>query len=522
MPSSSLQFQGKLSEQVFQSFRGMNRRSDRLNTNYEFYYDLQNGYAKKDLKSGLGFVLQRDGSTKLNSVALDNATYGTTHYVRTIFEAKWNGGSTDVIIRAGTAWGKFNGVDTFTGLDTGRSSDVIGQCVMFKNQLIMVDGGIPRKATAAYAVSALSADASMPQDSDAVHVHRDKVWLNSQANPMTAYFCTTNSANGAGSWSGTTDAGTIDLSTVLPEGDRIRGFRTYGGVDSSLIAIICDKYTVIYQAGANVYTFNFLQYFPTTCVSINACDYVGTDLVYPSRNCFTSLNHSYGTNDISTGTLSDLIEPYWRTLVSQITDTTQIQGCFDKTLGLFYIVFPVASNYQILVYSDDMKNFVGRYTYPFNVYSFRYRLNGTMLMGGDGYVYLMNNGTDDDGTAIPWGFKMPGLYFGTPSRNKKPIEFEALYQCTASMTVYLDLYYGLNTLQSSILTVPIALTATSSQWDVSLWDVSYWDQSGNTIFRTSDLLGRGRVIFLEMRHSTKGAKIAFPWFILRYMMEGIN
>lgn len=522
MGSSSLLFQGKLSEQVFQNFRGMNRRSDRLNTNYEFYFDLQNGYAKKDLKSGLGFVVQRDGATKLNAVALDTITFGSTKFVRTIFEARWYGGGADVIIRAGTAWGRFDGVDTFVGLDTGRGDGAIGQCAMFKNELIMVDGGVPRKATAGYSVSALSADSDMPQDSDAVWVHRDKVWLNSQANPMLAFFCTTNSANGDTSWSGTDDAGTLDLSTVLPEGDRIRGFRTYGGQDSGLIAIICDKYTVIYSAGADVSTFNFLQYFPTTCVSINACDYLGNDIVYPSRNCFTSLSHSYGTNDVATGTLSDLIEPYWRTLVSQCTDTTQIQGCFDKTLGLFYILFPIANNYQILVYSDDMKNFVGRYTYPFSVFSFRYRLNGSMLMGSDGYVYLMNNGNDDDGVATPWSFKMPGLYFGTPSRNKKPIEFEALLQCTASMTLFLDYYYGLNTLQSQILTVPIDLTATSNQWDTSLWDSSYWDQSGNTIFRTSDLLGRGRIVFLEMRHATRGAKVAFPWFLLRYMMEGIN
>ncbi len=500
----------------------MNRRSDRLNTNYEFYYDLQNGYAKKDLKSGLGFVLQRDGSTKLNTVALDNGTFGTTHYVRTIFEAKWNGGGTDVIIRAGTAWGKFDGIDTFTGLDTGRGNDVIGQCVMFKNELLMVDGGIPRKCTAAYSVAILSVDANMPQDSDAIGVHRDKVWLNSQANPMIAYFCTTNSANGATSWTGTSDAGTLDLSTVLPEGDRIRGFRSYGGENSTLLAIICDKYTVIYQAGSNVATFTLLQYFPTTCVSINACDYLGNELVYPSRNCFTSLSHAYGTNDIATGTLSDLIEPYWRTLISQVTDTTQIQGCFDKTLGLFYVLFPIANNYQILVYSDDMKNFVGRFTYPFSVFSFRYRNNGQMLMGSDGYVYKMNIGDDDAGTAIPWSFKMPGLYFGTPSRYKRPIEFEALFQCTTSLDLFLDYYYGLNTATAGVLTIPISLTATSNQWDVSLWDVTNWDQSGNTIFRTSDLLGRGRIVFVEMRHATKGAKIAFPWFLLRYMMEGIN
>lgn len=217
-----------------------------------------------------------------------------------------------------------------------------------------------------------------------------------------------------------------------------------------------------------------------------------------------------------------MIDPYWRTLVSQVTDTTQIQGCYDKTLGLFYVLFPIANNYQILVYSHDIKNFVGRFTYPFNVFSFRYRLSGQMLIGSDGYVYKMNNGTDDSGTAVPWSFKMPGLYFGTPSRNKKPQEFESLLQSTTDMTFYVDYYFGLNTIQSGFLSIPISLTTTSNQWDVSLWDVSYWDQSGNTIFRTCDFLGRGRVMFLELRHATLNSKISFPWFIIRYVMEGIN
>jgi len=607
MASSSLLSQGRLSEKIFENFRGLNRRSDRLNTNDSFYYDLLNGYCKKDLNSQLGFIVQREGSTKLNSVALDTSTFGSVHSIKTIFEAKWNSGGLDVIIRAGTAWGKFNGTDTFTGLDTGRADDVIGQCAMFQNQLIMVDGGIPRKSTAAYAVSNLSEvtngtvtmtiatpavftfvahgfvagqavkftttgalptglvsgttyyvistglvadafqvsstlggpavntsgsqsgthtlysfDANMPQDSTAVWVHRDKVWLNSTAAPMKAYFSKTNSANTGVAWTGTNDAGYIDLSTILPEGDTIRGYRTIGGTDSGLIAIICDKYTVVFEAGANVYTFNFLQYFPTTCISINACDYIGTDLVYPSRNSFTSLAHSSGTNDISTGTLSDLIEPYWRGLVSDLSETKNMQGCYDKTLGLFYILFPIANNYQILVYSVDIKNFVGRYTYPFNVYSFKYLLNGTMLMGSDDYVYTMNSGTSDSGSAISWSFKMPGLYFGTASRNKKPIEYEALLKSTTTMTLYLDYYFALNISPASLLTIPIDLSGTSVQWDSSLWDFSYWDQSGNVIFKTSDLLGRGRLMFVELRHATLNANISFPWFLFRYVIEGIN
>jgi len=510
---------GGLEEKIFTNFRGLNRRSDRLNSSPEFLYDLLNGFVRKDARSQLGVIVQRDGITKLNSTAL-GAGFGSTKSIRTIFEAKWNGGGTDVIIRAGTAWGKYDGSAQFDTIDTGRADDAIGQCVMFQNELLMVDGGIPRKMTAAYAVSTLSADANMPQDADAVWVHRDKVWLNSAATPMKAYFSKTNNANGATAFTGTTDAGTIDLSTVIPVGDRIRGFRTYGGVDSGLIAIICDKFTVIYQAGANVYDFTFVQYFPTTCVSINACDYVGSELVYPSRGNLTSLSSSLANNELDVNTLTEFIEPLYRSLVSAVTTTQYISGAYDRVNNLYYINFPATNNHQMLVYSVDIKNVVGRWTFPVSIFSMHARVNGDFLIGSNNYVYKLNTGTTDDGTAIEFKAAWPALYLGDPSRYKKPVEFEALVQNTANLTLNLDYWYGLSLLATDKITKSISVTTTASLWDVALWDVSYWDVQGNAIVHTADLLGRGRMMFLEIRNNTSGAKIMILWFLIRFITEG--
>jgi len=518
---SSVIPQRGLQHALFQDFRGLNRTSDRLNAPPDFLYDLLNGYVKKDVRTNLGIITQRDGSAKFNSVIL-GSDYGTTKKIRVTFEAKWYGGSTDIIIRAGTAWGKFDGVNTFNAIDTGRSDDVLGQCAMFKNELIMVDGKIPRKMTAAGAVSNLSADANMPQDSDAVWVHRNKVWLNSPANPMIAYFCKTNNANGDTAWTGATDAGTLDLSTVLPVGDRIRAYRTYGGVDSGLIAIICDKYTVIYAAGSNTYEFTFLQYFPTTCLSGNAMAYVGNDLVYPSRDCLTSLIQSYTSNALQVNPLSNYITNLWRTLEGQVSDTTQISGVFNHKLNHYYITFPISGNYQTLVYSADIKNFVGRWTYPFEIYSWCERTSGVILAGSDGYVYTINTGTTDDGTAVSFKAAMPALYFGDAIHYKKPIEFEGLVQVSAGLTFQIDYWYGLAALVTDKQTISISITTTSSLWDVSYWDESYWDTQGNTLVRSPDILGRGKMVFLEFRNSTSGSQITIFWFRLGFVREGVN
>lgn len=604
-----------LRQAVFQNFRGMNRTSDRLNAPPDFLYDLLNGYVKKDIKTNLGVIQQRLGSSKFNANQLDTyylgavtftgsglddmtnsgtptaskdfkveidgtgtpdtfkwskdggstweatgvqitgaaqslsdgvsitfgattghtlgdywefstAGFGTTKKIRKVFETKWAGGSTDIVIRAGTAWGKYDSSgDKFIPVDTGRGDDAVGQCVMFKDTLIMVDGGKARKMDSSGNVSDLSSDANMPSNSDAVWVHRDKVWLNDTNDPMVAYFSKTNSADQSDSWTGSTDAGTIDLSTVLPEGDRIRGFRTFGGVDSGLIAIICDKYTVIYSAGANVYTFTFLQYFPTTCLSISATAYVGNDIVYPSRNELTSLLSSYRNAELEVKPLSNYIVNLWRSLVNQVSNEQHISGVFNHKLNHYYITFPITNNYQTLVYSVDIGNIVGRWVYPFEIYSWCERLDGTILAGSDGYIYEINTGFDDDGTAISFVASFPALYFNEVSRYKRPIDFEMLvYAENADPTIDIDYWYGgTGTLSTNKITKEVSLSegATRYYWDTSYWDTSYWaDTSGSYLYRTSDLLGRGRFMEIDISNSTSGANITIPFFKVGYILEG--
>jgi hypothetical protein len=516
---------------LLQDWRGLNRISDRLNMPPDFLYNLQNGYVKKDVKSNKGVITQRDGCTKFNSVTLDTGGYGTTTYIRNVFEAKWNAGGKDVIIRAGTAWGKYDNSDSFDTIDGARSDDVVGQCVMFKNELIMVDGGVPRKMTSAYAVADLSTDANMPQDSTAVWVHRDKVWLNSAAAPMKAYFSITNSASIGSAWTGATDAGTIDLSTVLPEGDTILGFRTYGGIDTGYIAIICRKYTVVYAAGSNTYDFTFVQYFPTTCLSMGACAYVGTDIVYPSRDSVTSIISSAKNQMLEINPLSKYIELLYRNLVGMAGATNELlmSGVFHKKLNHYYLTIPIANNCHTLVYSVDIGNFVGDWTYPFTVYSWCERIDGSLLAGGDGFVYTMNDGTDDDGTAITFNAQFPAMYFDEPMRYKKPIVLEALlFAENADPAISFDYWYGgVGEMTSDVISKSISLAAGSTlyYWDdaTSLWDVALWASvAASYLYRTSDLVGRGRFMEMDIKHSTDDAKLTIAGLAIGYALEGAN
>jgi len=91
---------------VLKNFRGINRTSDRFNMSPEFAWTISNGYIKKDVKTGLGVIVQRAGIAKFNTTDFTNSC-------KYIYEAKWDAGGTDIIIREGTRWAKFDGTDTF-------------------------------------------------------------------------------------------------------------------------------------------------------------------------------------------------------------------------------------------------------------------------------------------------------------------------------------------------------------------------------------------------------------------------
>lgn len=497
---------------ILQNFRGMNRVSSRLNMSPEFAWNISNGYIKKDVKSGLGVLRQRYGTTKLNSVSF-------TDECRHIYEAKWNAGGTDVIIREGTRWAKFDGVNTFDDLDTGRSDDVRGMCAMFGNELIMVDGGIPRKSTAAYAVSALSADANMPQDATAVHVHQHKVWLNSAANPMKAYCSKSDNANGATAFTGTTDAATLDFSYILPAGDKLIGFATFADV---LLVFIFQKYAVIYTCGTDPAAFALQQIIPLNCVSGHALKQIGNDLAVGSHEGLNSFRSSLTAQDLDTDDLSKYISPLFRELVSSVTDPRDITMEFSHELNHLYIAFP-GTTHTVLVYSVDIQNFVGVWA-GFNCYSLAERKDGTMLVGGTGYVYTMNSGTSDDGAAIDFSYDFPFLYDKDPNSNKAFRQAEGLVSFEGTPILVLDYSYATDVVSGLQTPITLSFSASGFQWDDADtdWDVATWAGAVSQPFLTSDMLGRGKYMALSIGQSVLDAIIEIPYIILRYKKEGIK
>lgn len=500
-----------LDKVVLNNFRGLNRVSDRLNMSPEFAWNIYNGYIKKDIKSGLGIISQRDGCSKYNSVAFT----GTCKY---IFEAKWNGGARDVIIRAGTRWAKFNGTTTFADLDTGRTDGVRGQAVMFMNELIMVDGGVPRKCTAAYSVSNLSTDANMPQDSTAVHVHQHKVWLNSSSFPMKAYFCKSDSANSASSWTGTTDAGVLDFSAILPHGDTLVGFKTFG---EAFLIFFFKRYAVVFNCGTDPTQFSLQQIIPLNAVSPHAISVIGNDLAVCSQEGVNSFKSSLANQDLDIDDLSKYIAPLYREYVNPLTDQTVISSEFSHALNHLYICIP-GSTHNIFVYSLDIKNFVGVWS-GYDCHSIVELQDGTMLVGGDGYVFEMNVGSNDDGELIPWSYEFPYLYANSPDDNKALRQIEGIILHDGSPILNIEYNYATDD-SSSYTPIQLSFTSSGVLWDSddAEWDVASWSGGNAERFLTSNVKGRGKQFSISLSTSTLDSHIEIPYIILRYKREGIK
>ena len=509
---STLQSSTEFESMILQNFRGMNRVSSRLNMSPEFAWNISNGYIKKDVKSGLGVMKQRPGITKFNTVTFTNAC-------KYIYEPKWDAGGTDVIIREGTRWAKFDGVNTFADFDTGRTDGVRGMAAMFGNQLIMVDGGVPRKSTAAYSLSALSADANMPQDSTAVHVHQHKVWLNSDANPMKAYCSKTDSANGATSWTGTTDAATLDFSRILPAGDRLIGFATFAEVN---LIFIFNKYAVVYTCGTDPTAFALQQIIPLNCISGHAIKQIGNDLGVCSIEGFNSFRSSLANQDLDTDDLSKYISPLYRDLIAALSDPRVVTTEFSHKLNHLYIAIP-GTDPTILVYSVDIQNFVGVWT-GYACHSLCERKDGTMLVGGNGFVYTMNSGTSDAGTAISFSYDFPFLYDKDPNSNKAFRQIEGLVVHDGNPLLTIDYSYATDVISGAQSTLQHQFTSSGVQWDASdaTWDVASWAGSSATPFLKSDMLGRGKYMALTLGQRVLDATIEIPYIILRYKKEGIK
>ena len=208
--------------------------------------------------------------------------------------------------------------------------------------------------------------------------------------------------------------------------------------------------------------------------------------------------------------------------MTPLTDRGVISTGFSHRLNHLYICIP-GTDHTILVYSVDIKNFVGVWT-GYKCHSICERQDGTMLVGGDGYVYEMNTGTSDDGTAISFSYDFPYMYFSDPNSNKNLKQIEGIARHDGSPLLIINYDFGVDTISSDPEAIQIQFTSSGVYWDSdeAEWDVASWAGGDIERFLSSDMTGRGKQCAVTLAQSVLDATIEIPYVIIRYKPEGIK
>lgn len=500
----------RLKDFVFEEHFGISRLTDRIATPEQYFWTIKNAFVTKS-----NFIKQRNGYTELTP-----ASIGSTTKIRKMFEAENKTGGKVVIVRAGTAWYRLNGT-ALTSLDGSRDSDVKGQVCQFNNQIIMADGGQLRKSDFLWSVS--NVGASAPSSVSACHTHNHRLVVNNDDNNMEVYISKVDELDFD---TATNDAIVLNLSKIIPGGDKVLGFSTF--LETYLV-IWMRHHTLIYNVPTTFADISLQQVLNVGTVSVDSIDNVGGDLYFASDSGIKSLAASLGTrNTMDIKDVSKLIDPHYRSSVkSAITDLTDINGVFYPLCNHYYFTLPYANSPEVWAISKDLevatggKGNIGGYFTGITAYSFLYRKDGTILFGSDnGKIYTMDSGTSDDGAAIPFEVEKTGIYFGNPKINKAVKEMEMYLEATADLTATLEYDYGISGSTSQVQSESITITTDASPWDTSPWDTSSWDANGQLTYSTHNLLGRGKLMNIKLKHSTLNALLSFPYWILSAYMEG--
>lgn len=491
-------------------FKGLNRSSSRFNMDHMFAWDILNGYADV-APDGRGAIQQRQGTTKINGNQLDSGD-SKCRYLTSVL---WANGTEELVARIYDGWYRISS-GNYTSLDASRTEDARGMSTMFDDNLIMVDGGTPRKSNSSHTVSDLSADANMPTNSTAVWTHRNRVWLN-EPGTMKIYGSKVSDATGASAWSTADDSIELDLSYVLPETDEFIGF---GTVASTLLVIVGKKFIVIYDAPETASTMSLYKIVKCNPLSQQGIVPLAGDYAICLDNGFNMLSSTETYERLKLDDLSSFIENLWIDQVGLETDKLDVCSILDHSTNQIYITFHNSQESNTLVYSLAINNFVGRFQFYSAPYSWCEDTSGIIYFGAaNGDIYKIDDTVyTDDSNSFQFQWELPYLGIDNQMLYKAPREVEMMVETNTSVTMYLDYFFGEN--DDEARQTSFSVSAEYSRYRESLYRSAYFRGSGRALVLNLDYVDRGKTVGVSIYHTTSGARVRIPYVLIKYILEG--
>ena len=156
-----------------------------------------------------------------------------------------------------------------------------------------------------------------------------------------------------------------------------------------------------------------------------------------------------------------------------------------------------------------------------NVFSMLSDSQGRLFGGGAGFIYRLDNGTNDDGAAIDTVWTTPWLYLGEGSVNKFLRYLTYIFSGTTTIEFDQTLAFDFSASAADIFTETFTVTPTGSQWDIALWDIDLWDGANRIKLRRA-VRGKGLAFKLSLRNNKADQAFVLEYMRIEHLLGGAN
>lgn len=422
-----------------------------------------------------GILASRLGQTDQTTTAI-----GSTPNVESLHEYKDAAGTTEMIL----AWdgGIANNIDDPSGNDVSGSVTDSNGTWWFKNfndKCLGFQSGQKMIVYTGTTFSSVSESAGTAPTTGIAGVAYGRVWQVSTSDGAVVDYCgllDETDWGGAGS-------GSIDLSNIWTDGqDRVTAIVGFNGAlvifgINHIVFIIDGSGSELGLNPANAYVVDVIS--GTGCVDQQTIQAIGeTELLFLSPTGVQSLQRviqekSNPTNTISLAITTELMAAY------RSSTAGEIRSVYDAKERQYILTFPSQNKSYAFDVRSSYGGEAGALLYPvfqwdLAPYSWAYRENGDLLMGGAGNVYKYS-GFTDDGTDIAIDYESPWLDLGEELGNRLKIlkKIGAILFTSLDGNVVYKWSTDFNTNLESYSKQLFAPTG-ASEWGVSKWNEDEW------------------------------------------------
>ena len=232
---------------------------------------------------------------------------------------------------------------------------------------------------------------------------------------------------------------------------------------------------------------------------------VGADLVMVSEMGYIPLSRYLpAAGSAPNAAVNDKISGAVKSRARQFMDTFGWQGMIYSAGGYGFINVPTSTagdfeQHVVNLNTGAWCRFTGQNGYSWTVH------NGRLYFGGEGTVYLADDGLDDDGGTIDADGKTAFQYFGTRGVQKNFVTARPVISSDGDLPVS----FGFDTDFSNNPTTytPSTVTAVGSTWDDAEWDDAEWASDQGPVQQWRVVGRHGYNIAFRLRTQTQAQSV---------------